>query len=256
MSLRIALLGSFEVWDSGHQVNGFLSDKVRGLLAYTVCEYESVIRREKLAALLWPAKPEEKARANLRRALNNLRCLIGDDKTRCLQITRQTIRFCHDCDAEVDYFQYQNYLTIPATSISDVSAATTLYRGPFLDGFSLSDSTAFEQWAVQKRQSLHYLQGSALNRLSSYYQSFGQFELALDYAWQFVHLEPWHEPGVRRLMQLLALTGQRAQAIIQYKALAHRLWADLKLQPEAATQHLYAKLSRADRVGKRPSPDA
>ncbi len=77
-SLRVNLFGPFEVSLDGQAVIGFDSDKVRALLAYLVVEADQPHRREKLAGLLWPDFPERSARTNLRRALSNLRMVIGD----------------------------------------------------------------------------------------------------------------------------------------------------------------------------------
>ena len=71
--LSIRLLGPFEVALDGEPVTGFVSDKVRALLAYLAVEADRPHRRETLAGLLWPDVPEQSARTSLRTALANVR---------------------------------------------------------------------------------------------------------------------------------------------------------------------------------------
>jgi DNA-binding SARP family transcriptional activator len=95
--LSLSLLGPFQATLGGEPVTGFASDKVRALLAYLAVEIEQPHRREKLAGLLWPDWTERSARANLRRALANLRQVIGDHRATppFLHISRQTVQFRH-----------------------------------------------------------------------------------------------------------------------------------------------------------------
>jgi DNA-binding SARP family transcriptional activator len=74
--LDVRLFGPFQVTLDGEPITGFRSDKVRALLAYLCTETTGPHRREKLAGMLWPDWPESAARANLRRALTDLRSAI------------------------------------------------------------------------------------------------------------------------------------------------------------------------------------
>ena len=67
--LALHLLGPFQVLLDGQPVSGFESAKVRALLAYLAVEADRPHRRETLAGLLWPHRPDRVARGNLRRAL-------------------------------------------------------------------------------------------------------------------------------------------------------------------------------------------
>ena len=99
-TLKIFLFGTpqFEKEDeaaNGRSTPTFLSDKVRALLIYLAVEQGRPFRREALAGLLWPNMPEAKARANLRRALSNLRQVIADEDGRyrcCAMISASLAR--------------------------------------------------------------------------------------------------------------------------------------------------------------------
>ena len=76
--LKVRLLGQFSVSLENTPSTSFASDKVRALFAYLITEVHCPHRREVLANLLWSDQPEETSRANLRRALSNLRKCIQD----------------------------------------------------------------------------------------------------------------------------------------------------------------------------------
>jgi predicted ATPase/DNA-binding SARP family transcriptional activator len=236
----------------GEPVEGFESDKVRALLAYLGVEGTRPHRREKLAGLLWPRLPESSARANLRVALANLRKLVGDRPAKgqapnppLLQVTRQTIQFHPESDLWVDVAEFLHLLQFdgrPQQIVRRLEKAMALYRGAFLDGFSLADSPAFEEWAVLERERLLRQALVALDRLAGWYKQRGDFDRALHYARRRTQLEPWQEQGQRQLMRLLALDGQRNAALAQYETLRHLLAEELTVEPADETVALYRQI--------------
>jgi len=102
--LEISLLGLFRVTLDGDPATGFVSDKVRALLAYLAVEGAQPQRREILAGLLWGGYPERSARASLRNALTNLRHVIGDREAQppYLRITPQAIQLHPEGDVLLD----------------------------------------------------------------------------------------------------------------------------------------------------------
>jgi two-component SAPR family response regulator len=66
--LVISLLGPFQVTLDGNQVTSFGSDAARALLAYLAMHAGVSPRREVLAGLLWPDRPEVEAQHNLAQA--------------------------------------------------------------------------------------------------------------------------------------------------------------------------------------------
>ena len=76
--LVLSVLGSYRLSLSGQPVKGFMSDKVRALLAYLMLEAKQTHQREQLVGLFWPQNSERKARQSLSQALSNLRRLLKD----------------------------------------------------------------------------------------------------------------------------------------------------------------------------------
>ncbi len=265
--LSIRLLGPFQVLIAGQPAAGFDSDKVRALLAFLAVESNRPHRRQALAGLFWPDSPEKTARANLRRALSNLRTVISDRQTTnpVLCTTRQTIQFDQGNDAWVDVSTFRELLeqelpfdrtaepAAPASvtigaddreqrEIARLAEAVANYSGPFLEGFSLNDNVAFEEWLVLKREQMRHQFLMALHSLARYHEAQTAYEPAIRYVWRQVEVEPWSEPAQRQLMRLLAYTGQRTAALDQFAVHKRTLAAELGVEPEAATIQLYQQI--------------
>lgn len=240
--LVISSLGPLKITIAHAPISGFLSDKVRALLIYLALEQSRPLWRQALAGLLWPRQPERRARANLRRALANLRQVIGDEEEHYLHITRQTIQFNSAASATIDALKFERLLGDGETGLWQMKQAVELVKGPFLDGFSIKDSIAFEEWILLKREAYRRRQLRALHRLTAYYEVHHQPEKAIRYAWQQVKIEPWYEPGQRQLMRLLVETQQRTKALTHYEQFQRELALELGVTPEPATRQVYEQI--------------
>jgi DNA-binding SARP family transcriptional activator/predicted ATPase len=257
--LSVRLLGPPQIALDAEPITGFASDKVRALLAYLVLETEQPHRREKLAGLLWPDRPEQSARASLRQALVNLRQVTGDRHAAppYFHISRQTIQFNRASNAWIDVTAFTDLLQAKALSqqtIRQLEQAVELYRGDLMEGFSVSDSSAFEEWALLNRERLHRLVMDALHRLAQVHEAYGDLEQALPHAWRQVELDPWRENAHRQLMRLLALSGQRGAALAQYETCRRLLAEELGVEPAAETTRLYEQIRDGELKAPVPSP--
>jgi DNA-binding SARP family transcriptional activator len=250
--LCVWLLGPFQVTVAGEVVTGFATDKGRALLAYLMVERDRPHRREALAGLLWPDYPEEAARASLRVALANVRQVIGDrdaPEKGYLEVSRQTIQFNGESDtwSDVATFEASVETATAADESGDPSAierleqAVALYRGDFLEGFTVADSEPFEHWALLTREGLERRALRALGRLVNQYEASGELGRALELAWRQVEMDPWRETAQCRLLRLLARAGQRGAAVAQYEAYCERL-RELEGRPSEQMQGLYEQL--------------
>jgi DNA-binding SARP family transcriptional activator len=247
--LSLSLLGRVEIALDGEPVTGFVSDKVRALLAYLAVEVGRPHRRESLAGLLWPDWPESSARHNLRNALSNLRASIGDRDADppYLMISREAIQFNPESDHTLDAARFEG-LTAGGRAEGWEEAAD-LYRGSFLEGFSLADSAPFEEWARLERERFGRLVLEALGKLASHWEEGGDLERALGSARRRLELAPWDEEGHCTVMRLLALSGQRGAALAQYEACCRALAEELDAEPSAEMIALYDRV-RAGKVGE------
>jgi DNA-binding SARP family transcriptional activator/predicted ATPase len=254
--LSIALLGSFQTTLDGQPVTDFVTDKTRALLAYLAVERDRPQRRESLAGLLWPDQADQDARRNLRQALFNLRQALADnDEQPLLCIDRNDVQLNPDAELQVDVADFTRLLDRCdqhrhrrldncRPCVLRLEQLLKLYRGEFLAGFSLDDSTLFEEWLLLKREWLHGRAVEALITLAHYHERRGEYDQARRYAQRQVHVEPWREEAHRQLMRLLALDGQRSAALAQYQTCVRVLQTELGVEPSAETSQLFEQIKR------------
>ena len=253
--LSVKLLGPPLVTLDLKPASGFDSDKVRGLLAYLIVDNDRPHRREKLAGLLWPDYPERSARTSLRSALANLRQVIRDQDADppFLLITRQSIQFNHDSHYSLDVHDFLSLVNTNAGQSADPTSleeVVDLYKGAFMEGFSLPDSIPFEDWLLMNRE---FLQGQVLqtlHQLAGFYQDKGAYQQALQFAKRQLELDIYQEAAHQQVMWSLAQSGQRNEALAQYERLCEVLDTDLGVAPLESTQVMYEQLL----TGKIPLP--
>ncbi len=267
--LSIRLLGSWQTSLNDQPLIGFESDKVRALLAYLAVESDHPHRREALAGLLWPERPEYNARRCLNQALCDLRRVVGDRTASfpLLIVTRQTVQLNpaseHMLDvaafgALLDACQQHSHSSLLdcALCLDRLQQALALYEGDFMKGFSVGDSSAFEEWAMLQREHLGQRVMETLRHLADGYERRGALEQALRYARRQVELDPWREEAQRQVMHLLAATGERGAALAQYEACRRALAAELGIEPEMGTTALYQQIrdGKAGAIIEAPFP--
>jgi DNA-binding SARP family transcriptional activator len=228
--------------------------RIEALLAFLAIESDRAHRRESLVGLLFPEIPDEQARTNLRQTLARLRRAIGDQKAdpSFLLVTRQSTRFNLNSDHFLDVESFIQHLSgCPAhrphrdrdcpDCIQELSNAVQLYRGPFLEGFSLDTSVAFEDWITFKRELYREDVLAALQDLADYYERLGLYADAAEYVRHKIRIEPWEEEAYQQLMRMLAYQGQRAAALQLYQTLEKNLENELGVEPMVETQSLYKR---------------
>ena len=265
--LTISVLGELQVLIDNVPIQSFESDKVRALLAYLVVEADRPHPREALIALLWPDSSEEAARHNLRQALFNLRQVLGDHTARppYLLITRDAIQYNRKSDYSLDLDQFNGYLhgweknqsresTDASSLVPQLEEMVKLYKGEYLQHFSLGDSAEFEDWILVRRESLRQQMMNALTYLANEYEHRGDFRAARCYALHQLELDPWREEAHYQLMQVLALDGQRSAALAQYEACKRVLAEELGVEPAERTRDLYEQIRSDMLTGKDKTP--
>jgi DNA-binding SARP family transcriptional activator len=252
--LAIRLLGPFQVTLDNKTISHFETAKVRVLLAYLAAEAEQPQRREYLAEILWPDRPEGAARANLRHALGVLRSAIGDrGRSRgkpaqppFLLVTRETIQINAAANIWVDMQAFTQLIskTSPAvrSPILRLEEAAALYRGSFLEDISIEDSVAIQEWILLKQEHLLYEVLNALSQLVRHYELLAEYKRALTYAWRHVELARWDEGAHRQVMRLLALAGMPGSALSHYETCRELLAEELDVEPGEATIELYEQI--------------
>jgi len=263
--LTIRLLGSFQANIGARPVIKFDSNKVRALLAYLAVECDQAQRREKLAALFWPEMAENRARSNLSQALYNLRTILQDQENRnpFFLVTRDAVQFNRTIETWLDVHTFselvgENKMHNPLNpenrdqNLDRLQEAVDLYRGDFLEGFSIEGSLAFDEWCLLVRQRLHIHALDALHTLVEAYTRRGEIDQALPYALRQVELDPIRESAARQLMQLFLESGHRNQALAQFQRLSVLLAEELDVEPEQGTVDLYQRILAEGGASEQP----
>lgn len=253
--IKLMLLGGFDVRLNGQAVNAFSYNKLRALLAYLAVNQEHEIKREVLAELLWGENDNATARANLRRALSNLRRLLESPSGLALFLAdKQSIRFQPDIYVDSVVFLKLISSENDEAGLAAHNCALSLYQGEFMAGFSLPDCPKFEEWLQIQREALRRSVFSLLEKLSAVYMRLGDYKAALTFALRYIVLESWNEEAHRRVMRLYALNGQHSLAVRQFELCGNILQEDLGVLPSVDTQQLYDAI-RGGKFERRSRPD-
>jgi DNA-binding SARP family transcriptional activator/predicted ATPase len=251
--LRLSLLGGVEIAGSAGVVR-LETAKTTALLAYLAVRRQPV-RRAKLMALFWPDLSDERAAANLRRGLWDIRRRLPD-AVPPLHADRETIGFLPHPNVFVDVFEFSGKAGIEAghcDELASLKAAVDLYRGDLLDGVFIDDSPDFEEWLLAERERVRAQMLATLGRLAGLHRGRGDSTEALAAARQLLALDPWRESSHRVVMELLALSGEPAAALAQFEICKQVLAEQLQTAPTPATVQLAERI-RA--VGRVPAPGA
>lgn len=206
--------------------------------------------RETLATLLWQDSSHEQAHAALRSTLSAMTTAVGQP---WIEADRVTVTLNHAL-VKVDvitFLEAVNQTTGNADEdapVSDVCLrsklqAEALYRADFLNGFFISDNPEFEQWQSQQREWLRREYMEVQRWLSEHYLHRQQFEIALKHAQKWLLCDDLQESAHRQLMRIYAASGQRAEALRQYRQCEKLLDEALATPPEPATNQLYEAIS-------------
>jgi DNA-binding SARP family transcriptional activator/predicted ATPase len=236
--LRIMALGPPRVL-LGDAVVIFTGRKPLALLVYLAVSGR-VHSRDALAALLFDAGTDDKARSQLRSTLTYLRAELGE----YLVVTRSTVGLAHDHPVWLDVAELEAAAQdeAPRAEPDRLAQAVSLYHGEFLAAFALRGAPEFDAWLQGERERLRALLVRLLTHLIQHGGEQGDLPSAMSWARRLLQEEPWHEATHRQLMRLLARAGQREAALAQYEACRRTLAEELGAVPEAKTTALYEQL--------------
>jgi predicted ATPase/DNA-binding SARP family transcriptional activator/tetratricopeptide (TPR) repeat protein len=246
--LKLFLLGYPRVELDGSTVE-LDTRKTLALLAYLAIEAK-LFSREALATLLWPDYEPKSAYHNLRRSLWTLNKKLGKE---WLQADRYSVRLNPeagvwvDTDAFLKHIQKGDRHEHPGDELCPecllhLSAAVDLYRGGFMEGFTLPDSPAFDEWQFFVREDLENHAARALEKLAGYHEDSREWVIAIEFARRWLALDVLNEPAHRLLMRLYARSDQRPAALRQYEICVQTLQKELGVAPQPETTELYEQI--------------
>jgi len=218
--------------------------KALALLTYLVIEVDHPHTRESLLGLLWPEHSTAAAQNNLRVTCSQLQKHLEKaqaDPQPYLISTRLDLQFNPLSRYELDVSLFRSLIEACRTHAhpgqseecaecaARLSKAMTLVRGPFLEGFSLPDCPAFDEWLLVQRERLNLQIISALEQLAGFHERAGQLAEAETYVRRLLELDPLRESAYRQLMRVLARADLRGAALDVYETCRRVLATELGL---------------------------
>jgi predicted ATPase/DNA-binding SARP family transcriptional activator len=220
--------------------------------------------RDALAALLWPETSQTQSGAHLRQALWDFSRAAGES-----WLVKDGPRLSFDPQAElwIDVRRFtdlqRQWRSLAAVQSGNLSPALALleeidrlYTGSFLEGFTLRDAPAFDDWQALQSETLRLGLMQALEALAELRLNQGDPEAALATAHRLLGLDPLHESAHRLLMRLYEAAGQRAAALRQYESCCELLQTELGVEPEAETTALANQLRVQPHAERLPVTDS
>ncbi|MEM9776405.1 MAG: BTAD domain-containing putative transcriptional regulator, partial [Chloroflexota bacterium] len=245
--LNVSLFGSLQLHHSNQGEIKENRRKVQALLIWLLLEDNQAHSREQLIALLWPEMSRKDGLSNLRVALSRVKKHLADKDA--LEAKRSEVTLhqspYHTIDVrvfeslieQVDHHQHSNLPDCEAC-LGRLRKATELYRGRFLDGFSLDDTDAFDEWLFVWRERYHVMGLAQLGRLAEIEFKIGDLAKAEALAARQIKIDSLQESAHRMLMRISAERGDRTQALRQFQTCAKMLTDELGVPPEEETLHL------------------
>lgn len=200
--------------------------------------------RDALAALLWPDLDRSRARATLRRTLSTAGA-VGPALVVAADRVGLDMR-----DVECDVIEFRRLAE--SNEVGDWRRAVKLPAERFLDGFSLRDSTPFDEWLWSTADDLRGDLARTLGRLVADAVSRRDWPEALACAHRRVQVEPLSEPAHADLIRISGWAGDRPAALSAYRRLVRLLDRELGVPPLPET----LALSEDIRAGRLVPPPA
>lgn len=231
--LTVTMLGGLRFTWQGEELVP-QSRKGAALLALLARSHKSV-EREELAELLW----EPGKLASVRQALYELRKLPGADGW--LIEDGSTVRLVSESD--VTHFE--------AASRNDSERATTLYTGPFLEGFKDLGVPAFTDWVANERDALGREYLTVLKLEAARLEREGQLAAARLRVQEALEMDALDESLYRTGMRLSYAEGDLVRARELYTRCVRMLREEFGAEPAEEAQRLAAMIEREERL---PAP--
>jgi DNA-binding SARP family transcriptional activator len=234
---RLKVLGGISLERDGRPVGGRASQRRRlALLAYLAAAGDRAVSRDKLIALLWPERDQERGRHSLSQMLWALRQELGDEAVLAgIDELRLNPEVVHADLRELEQ----------ALARKEWERAVESYTGAFLDGFFISEAPEFERWATERREAVAGAVAASLETLACAAAARGDHPAAASWWKRRTALDPLDSRLTLRLMESLAAAGDRGGAIRHARVHAELLRGQLDAPPDPSVEALAASLKRS-----------
>lgn len=273
--LKIALLGPPQIAHQNKQLT-FPDRKALALLAYLAAE-GGIQERQKLTRFLWPESDMAHGRTALRITLFHLRRLLQEPTSAepalsapgdHLLVTHDAIGLNLNSAIEIDVKLLESAWKLAREfaarkvvqgearrlAISRLQPVVSLYRGEFLQDFTLRDTVDFDNWVSLQQGYWYQRIEQVLDWQSQWQEAEGMLDQAIETVERWRALDPLNEDIYLRLMQLQFAAGNRIGALKTYETCVEVLKRELSTKPSLKLAAL-AKVLRNPATPKRKNKD-
>ncbi len=229
--LYIHLFGHLRIFEDERPLQFTALPKALPLLAYLLLSRAEPAPRDALAFLLWSDTPEDRARANLRRHLYDLRQVLpaAPEDTPWVLSQAGTVRWNPAADYWLDVAEFERLSASP----DHLAKAVELYADDLLP-------EVYEDWITLDRERLRNMYLANLSQLIVQSRGQGDDAQAIAYAQRILSHDPLREDAVRELIALRYRVGDRAGALHAYQRFEQLLEHELGVSPMPETRALCA----------------
>ncbi|HUF50383.1 MAG TPA: BTAD domain-containing putative transcriptional regulator [Longimicrobiales bacterium] len=230
---RLFVLGGASIEGDRGPIAGRAAQRRRLALLALLAANRRGMSRDKLIGYLWEEADTDRARRVLSEAIYVIRKSLGEDAVLTVgdEVRLNQVVVWSDVGAFLD--------ALDAAQLQD---AVALYRGPFLDGFFISEALEFDQWAERERDRLARAYARALQDIATRDEAAGDFRSAVVWWRRLVEHDQYGTAPTLGLMRALDATGDRAAAIREGRAHAGRMKAELDAEPDEQVEAFSASL--------------
>ena len=245
-TLRLSVLGTFEIRLGDELLDGRCAGRARELLAYLACHPEGR-SKEQVGLALWPDASPGQVRNLFHVTLHRLRKALG--RPEWIVAEGDRYRLSPAVGPEVDALRFEVEASCALTDLrrggdacACLAAALGLYRGDFLSGEEAGE------WHLELRSRLEELYLEGLRALGDSLVEQGRFGEAAATFRRLLERDDLAEEVHRRLISCLAQAGDRSGALRAYRRLEELLRRELDVEPEPETAALVREIQRAEAV--------
>jgi ATP/maltotriose-dependent transcriptional regulator MalT/DNA-binding SARP family transcriptional activator len=239
--LVIQSFGRAEVSVNGRALamSDWRTKSVRDLFYYFLFRQDE-LTKEQIGEALWPEITDPQAlKARFKDEIYRLRRAVGKN---VIVLDEVYYRFNRTLDYEYDVEAFESYL-MRGRKAKDITKriechqkAVDLVQGPYLNEV---DTT----WAIEERQRLGQMYGSALEELARLYLDSNQLERCLAICQDALAQDRYNEIIYQVEMRAYAALGDRASIVRMYQASKVALEEGLGISPSQETEALYRELT-------------
>jgi DNA-binding SARP family transcriptional activator/predicted Zn-dependent protease len=233
MDIRIDTLGGLRVRVDDRESSSLREQPVRAALLLLLA-MEREITRDRITGILWPDQAPDRARHTLSQTLYRLRQDLGDD-----WVVSEGEHLRIGPRVRVDALEF--LAASGEDGPQDLESALALYRGPFLHGWGLSVATEFEHWVDHQRLTLSRAHREVCRARIAQLKKAGAGASALETARHWTEVDPLEDEAHHLVIELLAESGRRSEALERYEAFRGLLAAD-ELRPLDETEELVRRI--------------